>query len=79
MAACFVYSLCVTIMEPILHDTGITIMLAYFNLAIFIFQVVEGSEKYRAPYLIFGCGLALVLLIGIFCNWGKTLLARSYM
>lgn len=40
MAACFVYSLLVTIMEPILHDTGITIMLAYFNLAFFIFQVI---------------------------------------
>lgn len=79
MAACFVYSLLVTIMEPILHDTGITIMLAYFNLAFFIFQVIEGSEKYRMAYLVFGCGLALVLLISIFCNWSKTLLARSFM
>lgn len=79
MAACFVYSLIVTIMEPILHDTGITIMLAYFNLAIFVFEVIEGSEKYRQAYLIFGCGLSLVLLISILCNWGKTLLARRYM
>lgn len=79
MAACFVYSLLVTIMEPILHDTGITIMLAYFNLAVFIFQVIEGSEKYMMAYLVLGCGLALVLLISVICNWGKTLLARSYM